>query len=89
MFGQRQLPLAANGRSRPSAADDRIGVGVGDAAESGRSPKDLFGEPEPQVRLPVSGRSCAPAIDPEESFEQRVGRPRSWPSNLQSGLKLN
>ena len=49
----------------PSAADDRDGVSVGDAAESGRSPQGRFGEPEPQDRLPVNGRPCAPAIDPE------------------------
>jgi len=35
------------GSTRPSAADDRDGVGVGDAAESGRSPQGRFGEPEP------------------------------------------
>ena len=37
-----------NWRCRPSAADDRDGVDVGDAAESCRSPQDRFGEPEPQ-----------------------------------------
>ena len=65
VVAQRRLSgVMSNARSRPTAADDRDGVGVGDAAESGRSPQGHFGEPEPQDRLPVSGRSCAPAIDP-------------------------
>ena len=49
---------------RPSAAGDRDGMGVGDAAESGRPPQGRFGEPERQNRVPVSGRSCGPAVDP-------------------------
>jgi hypothetical protein len=62
--GQWPVPSPANASCRPSAAYDRNGVGVGDAAESGRPPQDRFGEPEPQDRVPVSGRSRGPAIDP-------------------------
>ncbi len=36
---------------------------VGDAAESGLSPSGSFWEPEPQDRVPVSGRSCGPDVE--------------------------
>ena len=67
---ERLQVRGANWRCRPSAADDRGGVGVGDAAESGRSPRGRFREPEPEDRVPVSARSCGPAIDPLQPFSR-------------------
>ena len=43
-------------------------------AESGRSPRGRLGEPEPQGPVPVSGRSCGPAIDPSATSD-----PLNWP----------
>ena len=81
-FGVGRLhPTVTNWCCRPSAADDRDGVGVGDAEESGRPPWGRFGEPEPQDRVPVSGRSRGPAIvkccgTPARRTQTRVDPPR-------------
>ena len=51
-------------RCRPSAGVAAAAPTARCTSESCRPPQGGFGEPEPQDQLPVSGRSCGPAIDP-------------------------
>jgi len=69
--------------TRPSAGVAAAAPTARCAAESCRPPLGGFGELEPQDRLPVSGRSCGPAIDPSAT----PAAPGSMPGSSRSALE--
>ena len=75
------------GSARPSADGDRNSAGVSNAAETGRSPRGRLGEAEPQGPVPVSGRSCGPAIDPKETYAASISPPSSCRSGSTTGTR--